>query len=695
MSLPYYVTTSEHDPIAEFFDPVLERASRYDVAVGYFSTAWLRDAAHGIAEFAVRGGKARWLISPELSEDDFRALIEGAECPEDRVREVISRSYQELFAGLTQRTREALGWLIIDEVLTFKIGIPRNLLSGIMHAKQGQFSDEEGNRVGFLGSYNLTGGARTNWEAFSVFCDWYSDESIQRNNAIEASFERLWKGQDPNLTVHDPSEADLNAFVEQARRSTRHYELFPDEQRSESAARSPCVPPQFLNGGRLRDYQEEGIRNWFRSNGRGILHMATGTGKTVTALTAVTRLNDYMTKKQGALLTIIAVPYQHLAEQWAKEAAEFGYEPVLCYGGVGRWMKASQGLLNDLRAKVRQHGMFIVVNATLRDKPFQGLIEQAPGHVLFVGDEMHNLGARNALASLPRNANFRLGLSATPDRAGDEESSAELKRYFGGTVLEFGLDKAIEGGFLCRYFYYPILVHFDDEEQLEYDELSLQISKLFAQGEKPDEKGASEGLKRLLIRRARLIGKAKSKLPALLGLLKEQRDVHHTLVYCGDSKEEEARYIDTALERIGSDLVLRANKFTSEENNTERSRLLSQFAEGDLQVLLAIRCLDEGVDVPMTQTAYILASSSNPKEFIQRRGRVLRRYPGKDRAAIYDFLVTPRPAILEDKGVSNVERSLMRRELARFNEFAELAENHGEALSKIRAVKEELRLLDY
>ena len=140
---------------------------------------------------------------------------------------------------------------------------------------------------------------------------------------------------------------------------------------------------------------------------------------------------------------------------------------------------------------------------------------------------------------------------------------------------------------------------------------------------------------------------------------------------------------------------MRANKFTSEESNDERSHLLDQFAAGDLQVLLAIRCLDEGVDVPMTQTAYILASSTNPKEFIQRRGRVLRRFPGKERASIYDFIVTPSPEILEDKGVSNVERSLMRRELARFNEFAELAENHGEALSKIRLVKEKLRLLDY
>ncbi|WP_068110687.1 DEAD/DEAH box helicase family protein [Tropicimonas marinistellae] len=690
VSVPFYVTTTEHDPIADFFDPVLERASTYDIAVGYFSTAWLRDAAHGITEFARAGGKARWIISPELSEEDFRALVVDAERAEKQVRDAISRSYEELFSKLTQRTREAMGWLILDGVLTFKIGIPRNRLSGIMHAKQGQFRDKEGNRIGFLGSYNLTGGARTNWEAFSVFCDWSSEESMSRNDAIGSSFERMWLGHDPNLAVYDPKEADLSAFVAQARGSARHYDLFQDPR-----IESPRIPSHFLNDGGLRDYQEEGIKNWFKNNGKGILHMATGTGKTVTALTAVTRLNEYITSKQGELLTVIAVPYQHLAEQWAKEASEFGYDPILCYGGLNRWMNKAQSLLNDLRAKVRHHGMFIVVNASLRDNPFQVLIEQAPGHLLFVGDEMHNLGARNALEALPQNAQFRLGLSATPERSGDEEGTSELQRYFGQTVLEFGLDKAINGGFLCRYFYYPVLVHFDEEEQIEYDELSIQISKLFAQGEKPDDQDGSEALKRLLIRRARLIGKARGKLPALLQLLKNQEKVHHTLVYCGDSKEEEKRYIDTALERIGSGLGLRANKFTSEENAAERKRLLSQFASGELQVLLAIRCLDEGVDVPMTQTAFILASSTNPKEFIQRRGRVLRRFRGKDRAKIYDFIVTPSPELLDDKGVSSVERSLMRRELARFNEFAGLAENHGEALSKIREIKERLRLLDH
>lgn len=156
LKLPFYVTTSEHDPVKEFFDPVLERAKKYDIAVGYFSSAWLRDAAHGISSFALNGGKARWIISPELSPEDFRSLQVEGEISDAQTRDLISRSYENLYQQLTQHTREALGWLITDGILTFKIGIPRNRLSGILHAKQGMFADENGDRIGFLGSYNLT-----------------------------------------------------------------------------------------------------------------------------------------------------------------------------------------------------------------------------------------------------------------------------------------------------------------------------------------------------------------------------------------------------------------------------------------------------------------------------------------------------------------------------------------------------------
>ncbi|MCY4289242.1 MAG: DNA phosphorothioation system restriction enzyme [Aestuariivita sp.] len=693
LDLPLQVTTSERDPIEEFFDPVLERAQRYDIAVGYFSSTWLRDAAHGISSFALNDGRARWVISPELSSQDLESLQVNGQRKEERVREFISQSYQNLYQQLKQQTREALGWLIHDGVLSFKIGIPKNHLSGIMHAKQGLFTDEFGNRVGFSGSYNLTGGANTNWEVFSVFCDWRSRESRERNDEIARSFDRMWNSLDPNLSLYDPNAADLERFTRAARTSPKRYVLFPNEEPISQDLVQHSLSQHSPSRKQLRDYQSEGIEKWLSNNGRGILCMATGTGKTFTALNAVERLNKYVAEQNGELCVVVTVPYQHLAEQWASEAKLFGFDPVLCYGGIGRWLKEFQRRLNELSSKTRQYVMLIVVNASMSDKPFQSVLRSCISNILFIGDEVHNLGAATYLKALPENAAFRLGLTATPDRYEDEQGTEGLKQYFGGVVLDYGLKEAIRGGHLCRYRYFPRLVKFDDDEQAEYADLSLRIGRMYGQSKKDQDQ--SEKLKQLLIKRARLIGKARNKIPALIELLKEQSQISHTLVYCGDSKENTKRHLDSVLERIGNELGIRASPFTSDESSTERTKLLNQFTSGEIQVLLAIKCLDEGVDVPMTKTAYFMASSTNPKQFVQRRGRVLRRSEGKSQAVLYDFIVVPDLESLSENGHSGAERSLMKKELARFNEFARLAENYGEALSKITEIKRRLNLLDH
>ena len=698
LNLPNIIRTTSSDPIKDFFDPVLECSVNYNIAVGYFSTGWLRDAAHGISKFALNGGQANWIISPELTKDDLIALSQGENLSEQYVRELISKGYQHLFDSLSEKPRQALGWLIADKILNFKIGIPKNDLTGLLHTKEALFCDAWGDRVGILGSYNLTARAKTNWESFSVHCDWKSQVDCERNDEMETVFGKMWHENDPNLSLYQPSAANIDKFTNFSQRSERHYYLFDDTpDASDISARPsfPQVPSEYLNEtGLLREYQEEGIKGWFKRNGRGVLHMATGTGKTVTALKAVTRLNDHISEEGGRLLTVIAVPYIHLADQWHKEAVKFGFSPVKCYGGAGNWTAIAQSQLSQIRSKALKQAVFIVVNASLQTTSFQSILRQAPGSILFVGDEMHNLGSTKLLAALPNKATFRLGLSATPDRFGDEEGSEGLASYFGDTVLEYGLNKAIQNGHLCKYRYHPVMIHFDDDEQQEYDELSHKISQIYAQN--LHKKGeTSEFLEHLKRQRSILVGKARNKLPKLLHLLQQQGKVSHTLVYCGASRDGGERYIDVALKRVGTDLGLHASRFTAEESGDERNSILSQFSVGELQVLLAIRCLDEGIDVPMTQTAYILASSTNRKEFIQRRGRVLRNAPGKKIADIYDFLVIPSPSKLRQTNETSTQRTLVTRELARFNEFAELAENHGEALAQMLSIKEHLGLMDH
>ncbi len=687
---PLSVKTTHANPIDVFFEPALSTSQKYDVAVGFFSSAWVRDAATGIAKFASQGGKSRWVISPVLSEEDYEAITTGVDdAKKAQVDSVVKASFEELYKALTEDVRKTISWLIYDGLLEIKVGIPKNQLSGMLHAKMGVFQDLEGNRVGFSGSYNLTGKASSNWEVIDIFCDWKSQESSERIDEIEDDFLTLWFGDDPNLEIYHPSKISIEPFIQNTRVSVRPYQIKEDKE-----SPLPQIPELFLQDGELRDYQREAIGKWFGENGRGILAMATGSGKTVTALSAATKLAHHAVNKESKLLIVAVSPYQHLAEQWASEAREFGYSPYLCYGGTGRWAKKVQRVLTEFRSGTRNLVMLIAVNATFSSSQFQSLIDDVQDWTLLIADEMHNLGAKSYLKALPKDVRFRLGLSATPVRHGDEEGTEGLEKYFGETVYEFSLGDAIKRGFLCEYYYYPVLCELNNDEMIEYRDLSLKIAKLSVQKDAKD--GMSDYLQAVLIARARLLGGIRSKIDNLSALMAERDASTHNLVYCSDTSTDDLRQVDEVVSVLGNGLGMRVHKFTADEKPKERINLIDRFSNEDIQVLVAIRCLDEGVDVPRTETAFILASSSNPRQYIQRRGRVLRRAPGKKYAHIYDFIAVPKLEELEalDPSVLKVERNLVSKELQRVNEFVELSINPGVALEALRKIKKRLNLLE-
>jgi superfamily II DNA or RNA helicase len=282
----------------------------------------------------------------------------------------------------------------------------------------------------------------------------------------------------------------------------------------------------------------------------------------------------------------------------------------------------------------------------------------------------------------------RLGLSATPQRWYDEEGTETLQSYFGGTVYEYGLEKAIESGALCEYYYAPHIIELQDDEMERYMQLTGKIGRLIArQGYGNDfELEDNETLQRALFKRARLIGTAREKLDLLIELFNRERNPTHSLVYCSDGSTgvdgEGIRHIDAVTNRLRTDCSLRVNQFTAREDQSERETLLAAFEAGEIDMLTAIRCLDEGVDVPATRTAYILASTSNPREYVQRRGRILRPHEDKDYAVIHDFITVPdtsrHPKVLSEDRY-DAERTLIRKELERVTTFAEAARNHPDA----------------
>lgn len=690
LNLPLSIKSTRADPVSTFFIPVLRVANQYDVAVGFFSTAWFRDAAEGIAKFACNEGKARWIISPIMSTEDYLALRDATGAvDEQKVDELTCRSFDELFQALQKDTRAVLGWLIRDQIMQFRIAVPTNELSGMMHAKFGTLRDPLGNQIGFSGSYNLTSAAATNWETIEIYCSWRSQEAHDRIQEMLAHFTEMWNGKDTNLAVFEPSEAALKPFIQEAQRTPRPYIV------GKNSGPSIAVPDKFLQDGELRDYQQAAIRAWFQNDGHGVLSMATGSGKTVTALAIAARLANHALDQSNKLLLVVSVPYQHLADQWAEDADDFGFDPVVCYGGITKWLDRAQQRITELTVGTSNIGVFVTVNNTFASPQFQKLIKTGRKNILLIADEMHNLGATTYRRALPAGIRFRLGLSATPVRHGDEEGTKALEEYFGKTVFEFSLKDAIEQGYLCKYYYHPVLAPLNEEEMVEYKELSARIAKAYTM-ESSDTDGPSENLTRLLIARARLVARLQSKIDLLKTLLRTRTESSYNLIYCGDARDSDGRQVNKVLRLVGRHLGMRASKFTSEESASERRSLLDRFTDGDLQALIAIRCLDEGVDVPRTETAYILASSTNPRQYIQRRGRVLRRAVGKDTATIYDFIAVPD---LEDLARTHpdalqAERGLLRRELVRVNEFAELALNPGDALEKLREVKKRLQLMD-
>lgn len=449
-----------------------------------------------------------------------------------------------------------------------------------------------------------------------------------------------------------------------------------------------------------REYQTEAVGDWMQNQGQGVLHMATGTGKTVTSLLAGVRLAEL---QQGRLALIVAAPYQHLVDQWVTELNKFGVTPIRAYQSRDSWTDTAISQFTEFSSGARDVVAVVTTHATFGSKHFQEVIQRVDGsRTLLIADEVHHLGAPHLRQHLPVMVRARLGLSATPHRWYDEEGTGAIMDYFSnGVVYEFGLEEAIDNGYLSEYYYVPHIVHVTDEESEDYIALSRAIGKRIGSvsGDIGDvDLQEDEQLQQLLFKRARLIGTAENKLAKLQSLVRRSGDIHHTLVYCSDGRihtegEATKRQLDTVTEMLGKKLGLKTHKFTYEEDQKARERLLEDFESGTLDALVAIRCLDEGVDVPATETAFVLASSSNPRQFVQRRGRILRPYPSKEYAIIHDFIVAPPSDIRlgESESIFNLERRLVQKELQRASTFADCAKNHPDAeLSSIPTSKESL-----
>ncbi|MFX4211994.1 DEAD/DEAH box helicase family protein [Aliarcobacter butzleri] len=677
LNLEFEYNTSDNNIVKEFYEPCLSNSIIYKRGVGFFTSGWLTENSKGLARFIENGGKAQYITSPIIDEKDLESLKGNFD--QEKVTKTILSNIDELEKSLAVDTRNLLGWLVYDEIIEFKFAVLKNKLeNGDFHTKFGVFIDSEKNIVSFIGSMNESIKGFMNYEEINVFTSWQDQTSLNNCKSKLKRFDRIWANEDPNIEVYEINSLIKNRLIELKSYGNRPY----SKSNNKIKDNTPSIP-LWLD---VRDYQKDAINNWLSNGGKGILSMATGSGKTLTSLIAATMVISNSDK----IVLVVIVPQNHLLEQWTSEMYKFNINPIKCNSNYPNWHK-------DLNSKITQFNFnekyflpIITTNGTYITEKFQNLIKKLDNIFLLV-DEAHNFGSQEIRKFyLKENVLYKLGLSATPQRHMDDEGTNELVNYFDKVVFEYPLKKAIEDGNLTPYYYFPIFVNLTEEEQAEFYELSEQISKQMNFKNKNDE--SNDYLKMLLIKRAKVIESASNKLIVLKELLSEEKykNLKNFLVYVSSNIDNETniRNIEEVM-NILKDLGFHVDKFTSDENKQQREYIIDKLTQEIINGIVAIKCLDEGVDVPSIEHAFILASSSNPKEFIQRRGRVLRKSKGKKFAYIYDFLVVPDLS----KSTNSYDTSYLKKELERFLEFSSLAENRFEAEDKIMKLKEKFGLL--
>lgn len=675
--------------VDDFYVPVLKESVLYQRAVGFFSSSALIAISKGVEGLISNGGKIQIIASPRLSQEDIDEIRKGYE-----VRKVLERALLrgiETHNSVEDTSRLSyIASLIANGVLDIKIAfLSTNNEIAMYHEKMGIMNDIEGNAVAFSGSMNESENAfSANYESFDVFCSWTNEK--ERVFQKQMAFQAIWNDYEPGVETIDFPEAvkdRIYAFNNSLRRNsglkTPEENSLPED--------AMFLPPDF----KIRPYQESAIQNWKENGYCGIYDMATGTGKTLTALASIEQLFSDNHKRLGV---VIVCPYQHLVEQWVEDIVRFGIKPIVGYSSSSQksWKKNLAQVVRSFNLRVSDFFCFITTNASFVTKTVQDQIGILSEDVVFVVDEAHNMGATNYRRYLPDNIKYRLGLSATIDRHNDESGTTALAEYFGKKCIAYSLKDAIDSQMLTRYYYYPVLTYLDQDELSDYLSITGQLAK--AIHKKNGKVVLTERAKQLLIKRSRVVAGARGKLPELQRQIAPHIDDKHILVYCGattvrdeDDADFSKRQIDLVADLLGNTLNMRVGRFTSQESAQERAQIREAFAEGNaLQVLVAIKCLDEGVNIPSIKTAFILASSTNPKEYIQRRGRVLRKFPGKEFAVIYDFITLPFPVntiATQNSTIIDSTKGLIKRELIRMMDFADIAENPSSTFDLVYDLK--------
>lgn len=712
-----YSTGLEHEP-KEFFTEALIESKSFDLGLGFFSTSGIRCLAYGFALFIANGGKMRVVINHILSEQDKKAIEKGKYGFIDNFESKILSDVEKLCSTLSREDEQffnCFSYLISEGRIEFIATVSTQ--GGLGHDKYGVFTDANGEKVAFAGSANFSQSAlEINGETVLAFTSWQDKDRV---NDLEQKFKHNWFGDNEHL-IHIPIEKvtsyikdrfgclKINKLIEHEITLRDIDELdcssiisskpLPDYliEKIESKELEPRFPfPE------ERQIQIDAYEAWCKNSFKGIFAMATGSGKTVTALNCV--LKEY--QKHRFYRAIIVVPTRSLVLQWEEEVRNFNFQDVVSTHSDADWKTTLARYTTKSLMKQNRNLIIITTYSTFIRKHIQEFIKNTKGieDFIYIADEAHNLGSRGPLRHLPNIIKHRIGLSATPERVYDEYGSAKIYDFFNSAppqyTFRYTMRDAIDAGILCHYDYTPLFVSLTHEEMEQYRYRTDQLRKFID----PLTGKYSKDAEMLLMARKRIIHKAankKTKVAELLDRQKSKDSLKYTFVFVPEGYEPDYAEIDEyKIDNEDIHIIDEYSQMFRERRYPyhqyisgldDAPSILKSFEQGEIKILLSMKCLDEGVDIPRAQNAIFIASTGNPRQFIQRRGRVLRKHKDKNKAFIWDLIVIP-PDI--ELGSTSTERNMFIGEVKRILNFAALADNKMDILyGELRDVCHQLEI---
>lgn len=688
------------DIVQDFYEPVLSEAILYDRISGFFTSTSLAVAARGMYKFIKNGGIIRLITSPILAKDDANIIEQLVDKGENIKSNDLGLDISSLEDTLVADHVKAFGWLLANGKIDIRLAIltddekkpitkDKILSAGLFHQKIGILSDAEGNHLSFSGSINETASAWTrNDEEFKVFKGW--EESAPYYEEDRDRFNQIWEGRRSNVIMVDLPKAVKNELIEYS----KDFDIEKISAKKYIERKRKQKSPFEVDGISLFYYQKDALARWKDYGFKMLFEMATGTGKTRTAIAGF----NYVMRSHKKAIVIIACPQNALAKQWKEnEVANFDLnidKEIVIDGTVSQWKSKLMELCLENTAGFADKCIIYTTHKTASSDDFTSIISlntSADTSLVFVGDEVHWLGAKEYRKALLPIYKYRIGLSATPSRWFDDTGTKFLANYFGNNHFEFTMKDALSEinpitgkHFLVDYMYLIQRISLTEDEGLRYSDLTEKISRLYRM--KDNDPDAAETYERKLQERAEIIKNAEGKYQVFADIIDDliaKDELENLIVFVSSQQKETVLNMLTERGVIHHQLTQQEGNAPRKEYNgmTERQYIIKLFREKKYKALVAIKCLDEGIDIPSACRGILMASSTNPREYVQRIGRIVRQDEDKNLAYLYDICVESAGCLSFD--LQDLDSKIRANERRRLEEIAENAINSIDALQNI------------